>query len=46
MKMDSLRLLIQAGNPIISMQTPDEPRAVELVREVAGRIRCRWWSGR
>ena len=38
MKIDSLRLLIQAGNPIISMQTPDELRAVELVREVAGQM--------
>jgi AAA+ superfamily predicted ATPase len=38
MKTDSLRLLIQAGNPIISMQTPDELRAVELVREVAGQM--------
>ena len=35
MKSDSLKLLIQAGNPIISMETPDEPRAVRLVREVA-----------
>ena len=32
---DSLRLLIQAGNPIISMETPDEPRAVAMIRETA-----------
>ena len=32
---ESLKLLVQAGNPIISMETPDEPRAVRLVREVA-----------
>ncbi len=32
---ESLRLLIQAGNPIISMETPDEPRAVRMVRDVA-----------
>ncbi len=35
MKSAELKLLIQAGNPIISMETPDEPRAVHLVREVA-----------
>jgi ATP-dependent 26S proteasome regulatory subunit len=35
MTSESLRLLIQAGNPIISMETPDEPRAVRMVREVA-----------
>jgi AAA+ superfamily predicted ATPase len=38
MKLDSLHLLIQAGNPIISIETPDELRAVELVREVAGKM--------
>jgi AAA+ superfamily predicted ATPase len=35
MKSESLKLLIQAGNPIISMETPDEPRAIRVVREVA-----------
>ena len=35
MNSQSLKLLIQAGNPIISMETPDEPRAQRLVREVA-----------
>ncbi|MEN6449022.1 MAG: AAA family ATPase [Thermoguttaceae bacterium] len=35
MKPESLQLLIQAGNPIISIETPDEPRAVRAVREVA-----------
>ena len=37
MKSAALKLLIQAGNPIISMETPDEPRAVAMVREVAQR---------
>jgi AAA+ superfamily predicted ATPase len=32
---EGLKLLIQASNPIISMETPDEPRAVAIVREVA-----------
>jgi AAA+ superfamily predicted ATPase len=35
MNVENLRLLIQAGNPIISMETPDESRAIRLVREVA-----------
>jgi AAA+ superfamily predicted ATPase len=35
MKPEGLKLLVQAGNPIISMETPDEPRAVQAVREVA-----------
>ena len=41
----NLKLLIQAGNPIISMETPDEPRAVHMVREVAqelGRPLSEW----
>ena len=33
--LDVLKLLIQAGNPIIAMETADEPRAVRLVRDVA-----------
>jgi MoxR-like ATPase len=33
-----LKQLIQAGNPILSMETPDEPRAVGMVREVAGQL--------
>lgn len=32
MKPENLRLLIQAGNPIISIETPDEPRALRTVR--------------
>ena len=32
---ESLKLLIQAGNPIVLMETPDEPRAVRMVRETA-----------
>lgn len=35
MKSDNLRFLIQARNPIISIETPDEPRAVAMVREAA-----------
>jgi hypothetical protein len=35
MRAESLRLLIQAGNPIIAMETPDEPRAAATVCEVA-----------
>ncbi len=34
-KIENLKLLIQAGNPIISMETPDEARAIRLMREVA-----------
>jgi SpoVK/Ycf46/Vps4 family AAA+-type ATPase len=30
---DNLGLLVQARNPIISVQTPDEPRAVRIVRD-------------
>jgi ATP-dependent 26S proteasome regulatory subunit len=33
--LDGLKLLIQAGNPIIAMETADEPRAVRLVHDVA-----------
>jgi ATP-dependent 26S proteasome regulatory subunit len=32
MTAENLRLLIQAGNPIISIETPDEPRAIRMVR--------------
>lgn len=39
MRSESLKLLIQAGNPIISMETPDEPRAVDLARETAQAMR-------
>jgi ATP-dependent 26S proteasome regulatory subunit len=35
MNPENLKLLIQAGNPIVAMETPDEPRALRLVREVA-----------
>ena len=35
MRSDILKQLIQAGNPIISMETSDEPRAVAAIREVA-----------
>jgi SpoVK/Ycf46/Vps4 family AAA+-type ATPase len=46
MKQDSLKLLIQAGNPIISMETPDEARAIHMVREVAKELGVPWseWS--
>jgi ATP-dependent 26S proteasome regulatory subunit len=35
MKPEGLKLLIQAGNPIIAIETPDEPRATDLVRATA-----------
>ena len=35
MQSDILKHLIQAGNPIISMETPDEARAAATVRETA-----------
>ena len=35
MKPDALKLLVAAGNPIISIATPDETRAVRFVRETA-----------
>jgi AAA+ superfamily predicted ATPase len=46
MKSEPLKLLIQAGNPIISMETPDETRAVGIVREVAAdsRLPLSEWS--
>ncbi|MEX0703809.1 MAG: AAA family ATPase [Planctomycetales bacterium] len=40
-----LDLLIRSGNPLISIETTDEERAVERVREVAARLRqplCEW----
>jgi MoxR-like ATPase len=36
---DTLSLLIQARNPIISLQTPDEPRAVRIVRDLAEKMK-------
>ena len=41
MKPETLKLLIAAGNPIISISTPDETRAVRVVHEVAQRSACR-----
>lgn len=35
---ESLRLLIQSGTPLIAIDTIDEQRALELVREVAGKL--------
>jgi AAA+ superfamily predicted ATPase len=35
MNPESLKLLIQAGNPILAMETPDEPRALRLLHAVA-----------
>jgi AAA+ superfamily predicted ATPase len=35
MKPETLKLLIAAGNPIISIATPDETRAIRIVREAA-----------
>ncbi len=46
MKVENLQLLIEAGNPIITVETPDEPRAVRLLRETAGKTgrRLLEWS--
>jgi AAA+ superfamily predicted ATPase len=38
MKLDGLKLLIAAGNPIISISSSDEPRAIRAVQEVAQSI--------
>jgi ATP-dependent 26S proteasome regulatory subunit len=38
MKKDELELLIRAKHPIISIETPDEPRAIRGVREVVGKM--------
>jgi ATP-dependent 26S proteasome regulatory subunit len=35
MRSETLKQLIQAGNPIVAMETPDEPRAAGIVRDVA-----------
>ena len=35
MKSDSLKKLVAAGNPIISIASPDETRAVRFVRDAA-----------
>ena len=32
MKPEELELLIRAKNPIVSIETPDEPRVVQVVR--------------
>jgi len=38
MRTEILKQLIQAGNPILSMETPDEPRAAGMIREVAQQL--------
>ena len=35
----SLKLLVQSRHPLISIETRDEERAVELVREIAGELK-------
>ncbi|MGO8753438.1 MAG: AAA family ATPase [Thermoguttaceae bacterium] len=35
MTSDDLKLLMRAGNPLIAVETPDEPRALNMVREAA-----------
>ena len=35
MTSEQLKLLIRAGNPIVSLETPDEPRAIRMVHTVA-----------
>lgn len=44
MKCDNLTLLIRAGNPIISMETADEPRAVRIVREMSQQLGLRLYE--
>ena len=39
MRSDVLRQLFQAGNPIIAIETPDEPRATAAVCEIAQQLR-------
>lgn len=38
MRSETLKHLIRAGNPIISMETPDEPRAVRMLREASRQL--------
>jgi SpoVK/Ycf46/Vps4 family AAA+-type ATPase len=38
MRTETLKHLMRAGNPIISMETPDESRAVRMVRDAAGQL--------
>lgn len=38
MASESLELLIRAGNPLIALETPDEPRALRLVQATAERL--------
>lgn len=35
---EGLKLLIQSGNPIIAIETHDEPRAVKIVRDTAAQL--------
>jgi hypothetical protein len=35
MTLENLKLLMRAGNPLIALETPDEPRALRTVREAA-----------
>jgi ATP-dependent 26S proteasome regulatory subunit len=35
MTLENLKLLMRAGNPLIAMETPDEPRALRMVQEAA-----------
>ena len=46
MKSDNLKLLIHAGNPIISMETPDEPGPSTWSIKWPRRCGCRCWNGR
>jgi SpoVK/Ycf46/Vps4 family AAA+-type ATPase len=39
-----LGLLIQARNPIIAIQTPDEPRAIKIVREFAEQLKLPFYE--
>ena len=44
MRTDDLGLLIQARNPIISVETPDEPRAVRIVRDFAEKLKLPFYE--
>ena len=43
--LSSLKLLIQSRHPLISMETRDEERAVELVREAAAELARPMYEG-
>jgi SpoVK/Ycf46/Vps4 family AAA+-type ATPase len=44
LRIDDLGLLIQARNPIISVETPDEPRAVRIVRDFSENLKLPFYE--